>query len=251
MSALSLDGKVALVTGGSRGIGRATCVALARAGAAHVVINYAGNEAAANETAALVTAAGSTASTLRFDVADADACTAAVKETVANHGGLHILVNNAGISHDGLIMRVKDEDWARTLAVNLSGVMHLCRAVARPMMKQKGGAVVNLTSVVAQTGNAGQASYTAAKGGVIALSRTLARELASRNIRVNAVSPGYIDTDMTAELSDALKEKMVEQIPLARQGTAEEVANAIVWLASDASSYVTGHVLNVNGGMHM
>ena len=248
--AYDFKGKVALVTGASRGIGRAVAVELARGGAT-VVVNYAGNEEAAAQAARLVEEAGGTAELRRFDVADPEACKAAVSETVKAHGGLHVLVNNAGISIDGLILRLKDEDWQRTLAVNLTGVMNLCRAAARPMMKQKGGAIVNLTSVVAQTGNPGQAAYTAAKGGVISLTKTLARELASRNIRVNAVAPGYIETDMTGALSEALKEKMVEAIPLGRQGRPEEVATAVAWLASDQSSYVTGHVLNVNGGMYM
>ncbi|RMG11225.1 MAG: 3-oxoacyl-[acyl-carrier-protein] reductase [Deltaproteobacteria bacterium] len=244
------EGKVALVTGASRGIGRAAAVALARGGAT-VVLNYAGNEEAAREAARLVEEAGGRADPKRFDVADPEACKEAVAETVRAHGGLHILVNNAGISIDGLLLRLKDEDWNRTLAVNLTGVMNLCRAAARPMMKQKGGSIVNLSSVVAQSGNAGQAAYTAAKGGVISLTKTLARELASRKIRVNAVAPGYIETDMTGALPEEVKERMVEAIPLGRQGRPEEVAAAVAWLASDQSSYVTGHVLNVNGGMYM
>ncbi|MDF1566200.1 MAG: SDR family oxidoreductase, partial [Deltaproteobacteria bacterium] len=154
-------------------------------------------------------------------------------------------------SRDGLLARLKDEDWALTLGVNLSGVMHLCRAASRPMMKQKGGAIVNLTSVVAQTGNAGQASYTAAKGGVISLTKSLARELASRKIRVNAVAPGYIETDMTSGLPERAKEAMLSQIPLRRAGAPEEVAAAVLWLAGEESGYVTGQVLNVNGGMYL
>ncbi len=244
------EGQVVLVTGASRGIGRAVAEAFGRGGAT-VVVNYAGNEAAAQESAAAVEAAGGTAILSRFDVADPEAVRQAVEEVVSEHGGLHVLVNNAGIARDGLLVRMRDEDWARTLGVNLSGVMHLCRAAVRPMMKQRGGAIVNLTSVVAQTGNAGQVAYTAAKGGVIALTRSLARELASRGIRVNAVAPGYVETDMTADLPQRAKEAMLAQIPLGRAASAAEVASAVVWLASAESGYVTGHVLNVNGGMYM
>lgn len=248
--AYDFQGKIALVTGASRGIGRAVAVALAGGGAT-VVVNFAGNEAAADETCALVEQAGGRAVKRRFDVADAAACKAAVDAVVADHGGLHVLVNNAGVSYDGLMARLKDEDWARTIAVNLTGTMNLCRAATRPMMKQRGGAMVNLTSVVAETGNPGQAAYTAAKGGVIALTKTLARELASRGVRVNAVAPGFIATDMTGALPESAREKMLESIPLGRQGSPEEVARAVAWLASDEASYVTGHVLNVNGGMYM
>jgi 3-oxoacyl-[acyl-carrier protein] reductase len=244
------EGKVVLVTGASRGIGRAVAEAFGRGGAT-VVVNYAGNEAAARESAAAVEAAGGAAILSRFDVADPDAVRQAVEGVVSEHGGLHVLVNNAGIARDGLLVRMRDEDWTRTLGVNLSGVMHVCRAAARPMMKQREGAIVNLTSVVAQTGNAGQVAYTAAKGGVIALTRSLARELASRGIRVNAVAPGYVETDMTADLSERAKEAMLAQIPLGRAASAAEVASAVVWLASAESGYVTGHVLNVNGGMYM
>jgi 3-oxoacyl-[acyl-carrier protein] reductase len=244
-------GKTALVTGASRGIGRAIAVALARGGAS-VAINYAGNEAAANEALRLVTEAGAPKAKLyRFDVADPAACSAAVEAVVAELGGLHVLVNNAGIALDQLVMRQKDEDWDRTLRVNLTGNFNLIRAAARPMMKAKGGAIVNLTSVVGEMGNAGQAAYAAAKAGQIGLTKSVARELASRNIRVNAVAPGFIDTDMTAALPEAAKAKLTEQIPLARLGSAEDVANAVVWLASDLASYVTGEVLRVNGGMYM
>lgn len=244
-------GKVALVTGASRGIGRAIAIALARGGAS-VALNYAGNEAAANEALALVKQAGAPAAKLyRFDVADPAACAAAVESVVADLGGLNVLVNNAGISVDGLVMRVKDDDWNRQLAVNLTGAFNLSRAVSRPMMKARGGAIVNLTSVVGEMGNAGQVAYAASKAGLIGLTKSVARELASRNIRVNAVAPGFIDTDMTQALPEAAKAKMSEAIPLARLGTAEDVANAVVWLASDQASYVTGEVLRVNGGMYM
>jgi 3-oxoacyl-[acyl-carrier protein] reductase len=244
-------GKVALVTGGSRGIGRAIATTLAQ-GKASVAINYAGNEAAAKEAAALCEQAGATrVKLMKFDIADSAACNAAVDEVVKEWGGLHVLVNNAGIAIDQLVMRLKDEDWQRTLDVNLTGTFNLIRAVTRPMMKAKGGTIVNLTSVVGEMGNAGQAAYAAAKAGQIGLTKTIARELASRNIRVNAVAPGFIDTDMTSGLPEAAKAKMFEGIPLARLGTAQEVADCVAWLASDKASYVTGEVVRVNGGMYM
>jgi 3-oxoacyl-[acyl-carrier protein] reductase len=170
---------------------------------------------------------------------------------VKEHGKLDVLVNNAGISIDGLVMRLKDEDWDKTLDTNLKGAFALIRAVSRPMMKQRGGAIVNLTSVVGEMGNGGQAPYAASKAGLIGLTKSVAKELASRNIRVNAVSPGFIGTDMTAALPEDVKSKMLEAIPLARLGGAEEVAQAVAFLASDAASYVTGEVLKVNGGMYM
>jgi len=244
-------GKTALVTGASRGIGRAVAVALSRGGA-KVALNYAGNEAAAQEALALCRQAGAEDSRLyRFDVSDSAACAAAVDQVVAEMGGLHILVNNAGIALDQLVMRVKDEDWQRQLDVNLSGAFHLIRAVTRPMMKARGGSIVNLTSVVGEMGNAGQAAYAATKAGLIGLTKSVARELASRNVRVNAVAPGFIDTDMTAALPQAAKDKMSEAIPLGRLGSAADVAAAVAWLSSDESSYVTGEVLRVNGGMYM
>jgi 3-oxoacyl-[acyl-carrier protein] reductase len=244
-------GKTALVTGASRGIGRAIAVELARGGAS-VALNYAGNEAAAAEALALCKEAGAPQARLyRFDVADPAACSAAVEQIVAELGGLHVLVNNAGIALDQLVMRLKDEDWNRQIAVNLTGAFNLIRAVTRPLMKQRGGAIVNLTSVVGEMGNAGQAAYSATKAGLEGLTKSVARELASRNVRVNAVAPGYIDTDMTAGLPAAAKEKMMELIPLARLGTARDVANAVAFLASDQASYVTGETLRVNGGMYM
>jgi len=249
--AKNFSGKVALVTGASRGIGRAIAVRLARGGAT-VALNYAGNEAAAKEAYDLVLAAGAPkAKLLRFDVADPAACTKAVEEVVGELGGLHVLVNNAGISIDGLLMRLKDDDWNRQLQVNLTGAFNLMRAASRPMMKARGGAIVNVSSVVGEMGNAGQAAYAATKAGLLGLTKSVARELASRSIRVNAVTPGYIDTDMTAALPEAAKNKMKELIPLERLGAAEDVANAVAWLASDEAAYVTGEVLKVNGGMYM
>lgn len=243
--------KVVLVTGGSRGIGRACAVAFAKAGAATVVISYAGNEAAANETLGLIQAAGAQGEALRFDVSDTGACASAVDSIVKKHGRLDVLVNNAGVAVDGLVMRVKDEDWDKQLDTNLKGAFALIRAVSRPMMKQRGGAIINLTSVVGEMGNGGQAAYSASKAGLIGLTRSVARELASRGIRVNAVSPGFIGTDMTAHLNDETRQKMMDAIPLARLGSPEEVASAVLFLASDAASYITGEVLKVNGGMYM
>ncbi len=244
-------GKAALVTGGSRGIGRAIALTLAQ-GRAAVAINYAGNDAAAKEAAELCEKAGAAkVKLMKFDVADPAACAAAVDEVVGGLGGLHVLVNNAGIAIDGLIMRVKDDDWRRQLDVNLTGAFNLLRAATRPMMKQRAGAIINLTSVVGEMGNTGQAAYSATKGALIALTKSAARELASRNIRVNAVAPGFIDTDMTAGLPEAAKTKMLEMIPLARLGSAQEVADCVAWLASDKASYVTGEVVRVNGGMYM
>jgi 3-oxoacyl-[acyl-carrier protein] reductase len=245
------QGKTVLVTGASRGIGRAIAVAFAR-GKATVALNYAGNEAAAAEAVVLCQQAGAARTKLlKFDVADPAACNAAVEQVVTELGGLHVLVNNAGIALDNLVMRLKDEDWNRQLQVNLTGTFNLIRAAARPMMKAKGGAIVNITSVVGEMGNAGQAAYAATKAGQIGLTKSVARELASRNVRVNAVAPGYIATDMTAALPEGAKQELKDLIPLARLGTAEDVANAVTWLASDQASYVTGEVVRVNGGMYM
>ena len=244
-------GKIALVTGASRGIGRAVAVTLARGGAS-VAMNYAGNEAAAAEALELVRNAGAPRAKLfRFDVSDPAACNAAVEAVIGEWGGLHVLVNNAGISKDQTIALYKDDDWNRHLQVNLTGTFNLIRAVSRPMMKQKGGVIVNLTSVVGEMGNRGQAAYAASKAGIIGLTKSVARDLASRGIRVNAVAPGYVDTDMTQALPEAARAKLQEMIPLARIGSAQDVADAVAFLASEQASYVTGEVLRVNGGMYM
>jgi len=244
------SGKVAFVTGGSRGIGRAIATALGRGGAT-VVIGYAGNEEAAKETCRLIESAGGRAEARRFDVADSAACQAAIEETVKAHGGLHVLVNNAGVAIDQLLVRLKDEDLERQLAINLKAAFYLCRAAARPMMKQRQGSIVNLGSVVGEMGNVGQTAYAATKAGLVGFTKSLARELASRNIRANVVTPGFIDTDMTRELPEEVRAKMLESIPLGRLGSAEEVAAVVAFLASDAASYVTGEVIRVNGGMLM
>ena len=242
--------KVVLVTGGSRGIGRSIAVAFAKQGAT-VVISYAGNEAAAQETLGLLQAAGAKGESVRFDVADSAACASALEGVVKTHGRLDVLVNNAGVAVDGLVMRVKDEDWDKQLDTNLKGAFALIRAASRPMMKQRGGAIINLTSVVGEMGNGGQAAYSASKAGLIGLTKSVARELASRNIRVNAVSPGFIGTDMTSHLAEDTREKMMAAIPLGRLGSPEDVAHAVLFLASDAAAYITGEVLKVNGGMYM
>jgi 3-oxoacyl-[acyl-carrier protein] reductase len=247
---MDFSGKVALVTGGSRGIGRAVALELASRGAL-VVVGYASNEVKAQEVVAAIAVAGGKAQASRVDVADTADCARIVDEIVKEHSRLDILVNNAGIAIDGLLMRYKDSDWDKTLDTNLRGAFALIRAASRPMMKQRSGAVVNVSSVVGEMGNAGQAAYAASKAGLLGLTKAVARELASRNIRVNAITPGFVTTDMTDGLNSELKAKLAEQIPMGRIGQAEEVAKAAAFLASDAASYITGEVLKVNGGMYM
>ena len=245
-----LTGKTAIVTGGSRGIGRAVSLLLAREGA-NVAIVYAGNTAAAEETKQQAEALGAAAAVFQCDVADEQAVTVMVKAVKTQFGSVDILVNNAGITRDGLLMRMKEADWQAVLDTNLTGVYHCTKAVSKLMMKQRHGAVINLSSVVGETGNAGQANYAAAKAGIIGFTKAVAKELASRNIRVNAVAPGYVETDMTAGLPDSAKEDMLRSIPLGRPATADDVAQAVLFLASDQACYITGQVLNVDGGMVM
>ena len=245
-----LDGKTALVTGASRGIGRAIALCLAAEGA-RVAINYAGNVKAAEEVKAAIEAAGGTAILCQADIADSAAVEAMVANVVKEFGTIDILVNNAGITRDTLLMRMKDEDFAKVLDTNLKGVFYCTKAVSKLMMKKRSGRIVNMASVVGLVGNAGQTNYAAAKAGVIGFSKSAAKELASRGITVNVVAPGFIGTDMTAGLPESVKEKMLTDIPLGRMGEPEDVANAVLFLASDQASYITGQVVNVDGGMVM
>jgi 3-oxoacyl-[acyl-carrier protein] reductase len=248
----ALEGKVALVTGGSRGIGRAICTALGARGA-KVIVNYAAREDAAQVTAQAVQAAGGTAVIHQFDLGDATAVETAIKQISEREGRLDILVNNAAISIDQLLLRFKQEDWQKTMDVNLTGVFTACKTAARSLLKAKeGGRIVNLTSVVGESGSAGQVAYAAAKAGLIGLTMTLARELASRGVTVNAVSPGFIETDMTAAaVQGDAREKLLTTIPLGRIGKPEEIGDVVAFLAGPEAAYVTGQVIRVNGGLLM
>ena len=245
-----LANKTALVTGASRGIGRATAIELAKAGA-KVAVNYAGNRAAAEEVVALIEAAGGQALMVQADVGDSAAVDAMVKSVVERFGSIDILVNNAGITRDNLIMRMKEEDWDAVIHTNLKGIFNCTKLVSKLMMKQRYGRIVNLTSVVGVMGNAGQSNYAAAKAGVIGFTKSMAKELASRNINVNAVAPGYISTDMTADLPEQAKTDLQSQIPLQRLGNPADVASAVLFLVSPGADYITGQTLHVDGGMVM
>ncbi len=247
---MSLAGKVAVVTGGSRGIGRAICLRLANMGA-RVVINYVSRPEAAEETRAQVEALGSECVVLKFDVAKSAEVQEAFKQITAECGRIDILVCNAGITRDGLLATMKEEAWDEVMAVNLKGAFNCIKAGCRPMMKQRWGRIIIITSVVGFAGNAGQANYSAAKAGLVGLTRSSARELASRSITVNCVAPGYIDTEMTSELPDKVKEKILAEIPLGSLGKPEDIAAAVTYLASDDARYVTGQAIHVNGGMLM
>lgn len=248
----ALDGCVALVTGGSRGIGRSACIALASRGAT-VIINYRSREDAAREVAEEVEKAGGKAAVAGFDVADRPAVDAKIKALGKEHGGLHILVNNAGIAINGLLMRFKDEAWHQSMDVNLSGAFYCSRAASGFLLKARDkGRIINLSSVVGEMGNAGQAAYAATKAGLIGLTKAMARELAPRGVTVNAIAPGYIETDMTAsELPEDKKAELLAQIPLGRIGQPSDISNIIAFLAGPEGGYITGQVMRVNGGMLM
>lgn len=247
---MQLTDKVALVTGASRGIGRAIALLMAKQGA-DVVVNYSGSEGAAQETVDAILAMGRKAIKIKANVGNAEEVAAMVDEAHTTFGRIDILVNNAGITRDGLLMRMKDSDWDDVININLKGVYLMTKAVSKIMMKQRSGKIVNMTSVVGVTGNAGQANYSASKAGVIGFTKTCAKELASRGITVNAIAPGFIHTDMTDVLPDKVKDAMVHTIPLGRMAEPDEVAAVAAFLVSDMSCYITGQVINVDGGMVM
>jgi 3-oxoacyl-[acyl-carrier protein] reductase len=243
-----LGGQVALVTGASRGIGRAVALALA-AGGADVAIAYGSDTPAAERVAEAVRQAGHRAALLQCDQRNPLAAGKLVEQVLAELGAIDIVVNNAGIARDGLAVRMSDEDWDSVIAIDLTAAFHICRAALRPMLRKRHGRIVNVSSVSGVIGNPGQANYSAAKAGLIGLTKSLAREVSTRGITINAVAPGFIDTDMTATLPAGAREAAIGAIPMQRMGTAEEVAAAVVFLASPAASYITGHVLHVDGGL--
>lgn len=245
---MSLAGQVALVTGAARGIGRAVALALGQEGAA-VAVNYARSADAAEAVAAEIRALGGDAVALQADVSLPEECRRLVEEVVGRWGRLDILVNNAGITRDTLLVRMRDEDWLQVLSTNLGGVFHCTREAARVMLRQRSGRIINVASVAAFAGNPGQANYAAAKAGVIGFTRVVARELGSRGITVNAVAPGYVETDMTRPLPDRLKEEVMARIPVGRFGQPEDVAAAVLFLASPSAGYITGQTLVVDGGL--
>jgi len=246
-----LTGKAALVTGGSRGLGRAISLAFARQGA-DLAVNYRGNAAAADEIIASIRELGRQAIAIQGDTsAGREACEAIVKAAIDQFGKVDILVNNAGITRDNLMMRMDDADWNDVIATNLSGPFWMCRAIARPMLKAKSGRIINMSSVAGRMGNAGQANYASAKAGLIGLTKTVARELASRGITANAIAPGLIETELTADLPEAARQFVLDSTPLGYIGSVEDVAAAAVFFASDEARYITGQVLGIDGGMMM
>lgn len=244
------DGKTAIVTGASRGIGREIALRLAKEGA-NVVVNYSGSQGKAEEVVAEITSSGGQAISVQANVADAESVKAMMDETMKQFGSIDYLVNNAGITRDNLLMRMKEDEWDDVMAINLKGVFLCTKAVTRQMMKQRAGKIVNVASIVGVSGNPGQANYVAAKAGVIGLTKTTAKELASRNITVNAVAPGFITTDMTDALPEDVKTQMLSTIPLGKLGDPQDVANVVAFLLSDEAAYITGQTIHVDGGMVM
>jgi 3-oxoacyl-[acyl-carrier protein] reductase len=242
--------RTVVVTGGSRGIGRAICRAFALPGT-HLFFNFASAAAAAEETAGEIRSAGAKATAVAVNVGKEDEVAAFIEKVVAETGRIDVLVNNAGITADGLLVRMKGDDWDRVLDINLKGTFNCMKLAAKPMMKQRHGRIINITSVVGVCGNPGQANYVASKAGIIGLTKAVAKELASRNITVNAVAPGFIETDMTATLAEKAREAMIDQIPLGRAGKPEDIAQVVVFLASEHAAYITGQVIHVSGGMYM
>ena len=245
-----LENQIVLVTGGSRGIGKAAALACAREGA-HIIINYAGNVKAAEETVKEISDLGQKCLAVQADISKLADVERLIEEATAEFGKIDILVNNAGITRDGLLMRMKEEDWDAVIETNLKGIFLCTKAVIRGMMKQRSGRIINMTSVVGVMGNAGQANYAAAKAGVIGFTKSTAKELASRGITVNAIAPGFIHSDMTSVLPENVKEEMVKAIPIGRMGEADEVADTVIFLASNSARYITGQVIHVDGGMVM
>jgi 3-oxoacyl-[acyl-carrier protein] reductase len=247
---MTLAGRVAVVTGASRGIGRAIALSLAQAGA-YVVLNYRGNQTAADASLAAIVEQGGHGELSRFDVANESEIEQAVKKIVDGHNKIDILVNNAGVAADNLLMRISAIDWDQVIGTNLKGTILCTKVVSRHMIRQRFGRILNMSSVAGQTGNAGQSLYAASKAGIIGFTKTIARELASRNVTANVVAPGFIETDMTAKLSEQQREKSIQLIPLGRFGTCQEVADMVVFLAGEKAGYITGQVFSINGGLYM
>ena len=247
---MTLSGQIALVTGGSRGIGSAVALALGRIGA-HVVINYRSNQEAAERTLSELTGNGGRGELAQFDVASENQIEEAVNKIVDRHKKIDILVNNAGVTSDNLLIRMKSEEWDRVVGINLKGTVLCTKAVSRCMIRQRYGRIINLSSIVGQIGNAGQSLYAATKAGILGFTKAVAREVASRGITVNAVAPGFIETEMTAKLSGKLREEFLHSIPLGRFGSCEEVAELVAFLAGPGAGYITGQVVSINGGLYM
>lgn len=247
---MEFDNQVALVTGGSRGIGKSVSMELA-SGGAYVLVNYRENSGAAERTVAEIEEAGGRARAVRFDVSDFAEVQSAVSGLSDEFGAIQILVNNAGITNDGLILRMEEEDWDRVSDINLKGTFNCTKAVCRGMFRKRYGRIVNVTSVASEVGNAGQSNYTASKAGVVGFTKSAAREFSSRGVTVNAVSPGFVETDINRDLADEIKKKYLEAVPLGRFGSVEDISSAVCFLASSKAAYITGEVLKVNGGLYM